>query len=72
MLPEGVKAYIAEWDAEAKMPRIIALEEEQLVLKDGRRGIKANNGLLTALKPGEVVNIGFGLVDDQIDQSEAE
>ena len=29
-------------------PRIVPLEEEQLKLKDGRRGIKANNGVLIA------------------------
>ena len=48
VLPEGVTAYIATWDAEFKTPRIVPLEEEQLKLKDGRRGIKANNGVLIA------------------------
>ena len=48
VLPEGVTAYIATWDAEFKTPRIAPLEEEQLKLKDGRRGIKANNGVLIA------------------------
>ena len=48
VLPEGVTAYIAIWDAEFKTPRIVPLEEEQLKLKDGRRGIKANNGVLIA------------------------
>ena len=46
VLPAGVTAYIATWDAEFKTPRIVPLEEEQLKLKDGRRGIKANNGVL--------------------------
>ena len=48
VLPEGVTAYIAIWDAEQETPRIAPLEEEQLELKDGRRGIKANNGVLIA------------------------
>ena len=48
VLPAGVTAYIATWDAEFKTPRISPLEEEQLKLKDGRRGIKANNGVLIA------------------------
>ena len=48
VLPAGVTAYIATWDAEVKTPRISPLEEEQLKLKDGRRGIKANNGVLIA------------------------
>ena len=48
VLPAGVTAYIATWDAEFKTPRIAPLEEEQLELKDGRRGIKANNGVLIA------------------------
>ena len=48
VLPEGVTAYIAIWDAEQETPRIAPLEEEQLKLKDGRRGIKANNGVLIA------------------------
>ena len=48
VLPAGVTAYIATWDAEFKTPRIVPLEEEQLELKDGRRGIKANNGVLIA------------------------
>ena len=52
LLPEGVTAYIAEWDAENKLPRIIALDEDQLKLKDGQRGIKANNGVLMASEKG--------------------
>lgn len=48
VLPAGVTAYIATWDAEFKTPRIVPLEEELLKLKDGRRGIKANNGVLIA------------------------
>ena len=45
-------AYIAEWDAEAKMPRIIALSEDDLKLSGGQRGIKANNGVLLASEKG--------------------
>ena len=52
ILPEGVTAYIAEWDAEAKMPRIIALGEDDLKLSGGQRGIKANNGVLLASEKG--------------------
>ena len=52
LLPDGVTAYIAEWDAENKLPRIIALDEDQLKLKDGQRGIKANNGVLMASEKG--------------------
>ena len=52
VLPEGVTAYIAEWDAEAKMPRIIALSEDDLKLSGGQRGIKANNGVLLASEKG--------------------
>ena len=52
ILPEGVTAYIAEWDAEAKMPRIIALSEDDLKLSGGQRGIKANNGVLLASEKG--------------------
>lgn len=52
LLPEGVTAYIAEWDAEAKMPRIIALSEDELKLSGGQRGIKANNGVLLASEKG--------------------
>ena len=52
MLPEGVTAYIAEWDANAKLPRIIALGEDDLKLSDGKLGIKANNGVLLASEKG--------------------
>ena len=57
LLPEGVTAYIAEWDAEANTPRIVALEEDQLKLKDGQRGIKANNGVLIASVKGNAYEI---------------
>ena len=57
ILPEGVTAYIAEWDAEAKMPRIIALSEDDLKLADGKRGIKANNGVLIASVKGNAYEI---------------
>ena len=52
ILPEGVTAYIAEWDANAKLPRIIALGEDDLKLSDGKLGIKANNGVLLASEKG--------------------
>ena len=52
VLPEGVTAYIAEWDANAKLPRIIALGEDDLKLSDGKLGIKANNGVLLASEKG--------------------
>ena len=52
ILPEGVTAYIAEWDANAKLPRIIALGEDDLKLSGGQRGIKANNGVLLASEKG--------------------
>ena len=52
VLPEGVTAYIAEWDANAKLPRIIALGEDDLKLSGGQRGIKANNGVLLASEKG--------------------
>ena len=45
-LPEGVNAFIATY--EGGQIRIVPLKEEQLTLKDGRRGIKANNGVLLA------------------------
>jgi hypothetical protein len=54
VLPDGVTAYIAEWNG---MPRIIALEGDQLLLADGRRGIKANNGVLIAGTKGNVYEI---------------
>ena len=52
LLPEGVTAYIAEWDAASNTPRIVALEGDQLKLKDGKNGIKANNGVLMASEKG--------------------
>ena len=52
LLPDGVTVYIAEWDANAKLPRIIALGEDDLKLSDGQRGIKANNGVLLASEKG--------------------
>ena len=52
ILPDGVTAYIAEWDANAKLPRIIALGEDDLKLSDGKLGIKANNGVLLASEKG--------------------
>lgn len=55
LLPEGVTAYIAVWENDA--PRIIELEESQLLLKDGKRGIKANNGVLIASEKGNAYEI---------------
>ena len=52
LLPEGVTAYIAGWNAEKKSPRIEPLNETQLTLKGGQRGIKANNGVLMASEKG--------------------
>ena len=51
ILPEGVTAYIVVMDN--GVPRIIPLEEEQLMLADGSRGIKANNGVLIACNNGK-------------------
>ena len=44
VLPEGVTAYIVVMDGNEI--RIVALEEDDLKLADGQRGIKANNGVL--------------------------
>lgn len=44
VLPEGVTAYIVVM--EGNEIRIVALEEDDLKLADGQRGIKANNGVL--------------------------
>jgi hypothetical protein len=44
VLPETVTAHIAIWDNGT--PRIVPLDESQLTLGNGRRGIKANNGVL--------------------------
>ena len=50
VLPEGLTAYKAIWEDGA--PRIVRLDESDLQLKDGRRGIKANNGVLIACDIG--------------------
>ena len=55
VLPEGVTAYKVVWDAGT--PRIVPLEESDLTLKDGRRGIKANNGVLIASQKGNAYEI---------------
>lgn len=55
VLPEGVTAYKVIWDAGT--PRIVPLEEGELTLKDGRRGIKANNGVLIASQKGNAYEI---------------
>lgn len=47
-LPETLNAYIVYMDNGT--PRIVQIEESELVLADGRRGIKANNGVLLACK----------------------
>lgn len=57
VLPEGVTAYIAVWDAKYLAIRIVPLTEEQMKLADGRRGIKANNGVLIAGEPNKVYEI---------------
>ena len=55
VLSEGVTAYKVMWDAGT--PRIVPLEESDLTLKDGRRGIKANNGVLIASQKGNACEI---------------
>ena len=55
VLPEGVTAYKVMWDAGT--PRIVPLEESDLTLKDGRQGIKANNGVLIASQKGNAYEI---------------
>ena len=57
VLPEGVTAYIAVWDAKYLAIRIVPLTEAQMKLADGRRGIKANNGVLIAGEPNKVYEI---------------
>lgn len=57
VLPEGVTAYIAVWDAKYLTIRIVPLTEEQMKLADGRRGIKANNGVLIAGEANKVYEI---------------
>lgn len=44
VLPDNLTAYIVYLDIST--PRIIAIPENELFLKEGRRGIKANNGVL--------------------------
>jgi len=55
VLPEGVTAYIVVWKSE--QPQIVQLEESDLILKDGRRGIKANNGVLISSQKGNAYEI---------------
>lgn len=52
LLPEGVTAYIAVWDAEKQRPRIEPLKDGQLKLTEEMLGIKANNGVLMASEKG--------------------
>jgi hypothetical protein len=51
VLPDGVLAYTA-YIAEDMVPHIADIEEADLQLADGRRGIKANNGVLIACTNG--------------------
>ena len=51
VLPDGVLAYTA-YIAEDMVPHIVDIEEADLQLADGRRGIKANNGVLIACSNG--------------------
>ena len=55
ILPEGVTAYIAIWENDA--PSIVELTEDNLKLADGKRGIKANNGVLIASVKGNAYEI---------------
>jgi hypothetical protein len=55
VLPETVTAHIAIWDNGT--PRIVPLDESQLTLGNGRRGIKANNGVLIASEKGNPCEI---------------
>ena len=56
VLPEGVSAYTVYMD-ENQEPRIVIIEEDKLKLADGRRGIRANNGVLIACNNGEGGNV---------------
>lgn len=51
VLPKGVSAYIVYLDD--MTPRFVAIAESDLKLKDGQRGIKANNGVLLACDSGQ-------------------
>jgi hypothetical protein len=55
VLPDGVTAHIAIWDA--GIPRIVELTDSQLELKNGRRGVKANNGVLISSEKGNAYEI---------------
>lgn len=52
VLPEGVTPYIVYTDA-SMQPRIVVIEEDNLQLAEGRRGILANNGVLLSCDNGE-------------------
>lgn len=52
ILPKGVIAFTA-YISDDKVPHIADIEEENLLLADGRRGIKANNGVLIACSNGK-------------------
>ena len=51
VLPQGVTAYIVYLDSHG--PHYVEIPESDLQLKDGRRGIKANNGVLLACNNGK-------------------
>lgn len=51
VLPATLDAYIVYLDNGT--PRIVRIDESELQLADGRRGIKANNGVLLACKNGQ-------------------
>ena len=51
VLPKGISAHIAYLDN--SVPRYVEIPESDLQLKDGRRGIKANNGVLLACDNGK-------------------
>ncbi len=50
VLPEGLTAYIVYVDGD--VIRYVRIEESELALADGRRGIKANNGVLIGGQKG--------------------
>lgn len=52
VLPDGITAYTVYMDDNME-PRIVVIEEDKLKLADGRRGIRANNGVLIACNNGE-------------------
>lgn len=55
ILPEGVTAYKAVWTD--NNPRIVELTKDELDLGKGKRGVKANNGVLIASEKGNAYEI---------------